>query len=44
MGASKHYKSMGPVSLCFGVGVESVSGNYHGCAVGVAAPRQSNTT
>ena len=44
MEASKHYKFMASVSLCLGVGVESVSGNYHGCAVGIAASRQSNTT
>ena len=44
MSASEDYKSMSFVSLCFGVGIQSVSGNYHGCAVGIAAPRQSNTT
>lgn len=44
MDTSKHDKSMVPISLCFGIRVESVSGNYHGCTVRIATSRQSNTT
>jgi len=44
MNTSKYDKSIGTISLCFGVGVEGVSCNYHGSAVGIAASRQSNTT
>lgn len=44
MGTSKYYESMGSISLCLSVRVESVSSNYHRCAVRVTATRQRDAT